>query len=1187
MSSALPAASRAPGLRALLSAVCLLACACSGRPSGDGPASARNGLVDLTSCGASNLAMNLSQSGFPSPLESDPGITGDPWDLVDGVTQYPASDRGVHFDLGGSHQITIDFGTAVTLDGATLWHHPDGGIPGHNIPGETLLEYFDGTTWVFVDAARSVNLQQCGDGVLHFLEQCDDGNSDDTDSCTNACRWNICGDGIPYLAATDPGHPRFGEAGSGLEQCDDANGDDTDSCINACRWNVCGDGAVYTTFSDPAHPAGAAGLEQCDDANLDDTDACVSGCQTAACGDGFLHSAIEVCDDGNTVPDDGCGITAASCAVQNPRAFENQACSCLLNSCGNGVRDDPEECDDGNNLDSDSCTNSCVLARCGDGIVQPAGPNGLLGDSDDESCDDANSEATDSCTNACQWNTCGDGAQYATVTNPANPSSLEECDDGNGVDDDACSNACILNVREARIDPVETAFAELAPPSSAYPDAYSFSPISGTKLRWSFNGDGPNIAGGPSQALQVALGGQHSCALRSTGKVACWGLGVYGRLGNGSTQVAPFAVAVSGLSNAVDVAAGGEHTCAVLATGQVACWGAGGQGRLGNGALGIQTTPVLVSGLADATSVAAGDAHTCALRSTGEVVCWGAGSFGVLGNGTTASSSVPVAVFGLADAVEIAAGDQHTCARRSTGEVACWGAGSFGRLGNGSTAISTVPVPVAGLSDAIGIAAGFAHSCAVRATGSVACWGLGTYGQLGDGGTSISAVPVSVVGLGDAVQVSTAGGILFGGASSTGLATCAVRATGQVACWGTNAYGMLGDGTAANSLVPVTVTGLSDAVHVELGGQHACAARSTGQVSCWGAGGYGQLGDGSQLYSWVPRDVLGFGSAPWQAWLHEVSVHGCVEPAGPESISATLPAGGSLTTDSEGDGATPQDPIETTVTTPNAGSVSIDEAPLAGGPPQGFVILGQQVTLSAPSASIPNPLLLVFILDGSLLPAGTDADDVVVLRNGVPAGACVAPPAAIPNPCVESRFTTGDDVVLTVRTSAASVWTFGIAIPSDRDGDGVLDGFDGCPDDAAKQGPGVCGCGFADADSDADGALDCEDPCPNDPSDACDDPEPEDEDGDGVEDDRDACPGTLPHTIVNGRGCSIEQECPCTGPDGPGSSWRNHGQYVSCVTHAAHRLRLDHLIDARDECRLVPDAARSNCGKDPPRGRGR
>ncbi len=48
----------------------------------------------------------------------------------------------------------------------------------------------------------------------------------------------------------------------------------------------------------------------------------------------------------------------------------------------------------------------------------------------------------------------------------------------------------------------------------------------------------------------------------------------------------------------------------------------------------------------------------------------------------------------------------------------------------------------------------------------------------------------------------------------------------------------------------------------------------------------------------------------------------------------------------------------------------------------------------------------------------------------------------------------------------------------DMDGDDSPDDCDGCPDDADKTEPGVCGCGVSDEDSDMDGTPDCNDGCP-------------------------------------------------------------------------------------------------------------
>jgi hypothetical protein len=82
----------------------------------------------------------------------------------------------------------------------------------------------------------------------------------------------------------------------------------------------------------------------------------------------------------------------------------------------------------------------------------------------------------------------------------------------------------------------------------------------------------------------------------------------------------------------------------------------------------------------------------------------------------------------------------------------------------------------------------------------------------------------------------------------------------------------------------------------------------------------------------------------------------------------------------------------------------------------------------------------------------------------------------------------------------------------DGDGDGSIDACDGCPCDAAKTAPGLCGCGIADTDRDGDGTPDCRDGCPDDPLKT----EPgalgcgvseADGDADGVPDVMDRCPG--------------------------------------------------------------------------------
>jgi len=59
----------------------------------------------------------------------------------------------------------------------------------------------------------------------------------------------------------------------------------------------------------------------------------------------------------------------------------------------------------------------------------------------------------------------------------------------------------------------------------------------------------------------------------------------------------------------------------------------------------------------------------------------------------------------------------------------------------------------------------------------------------------------------------------------------------------------------------------------------------------------------------------------------------------------------------------------------------------------------------------------------------------------------------------------------------------------------------------------------------------------------------------------------------------IDQLVPCSGP-ASGGTWKNHGQYVSSVAHAAQSLADQGCISQQEKGQIVSEAARSNCGKE-------
>lgn len=141
-------------------------------------------------------------------------------------------------------------------------------------------------------------------------------------------------------------------------------------------------------------------------------------------------------------------------------------------------------------------------------------------------------------------------------------------------------------------------------------------------------------------------------------------------------------------------------------------------------------------------------------------------------------------------------------------------------------------------------------------------------------------------------------------------------------------------------------------------------------------------------------------------------------------------AGGTVTTDPDGNGATPSNPLEAAVTTPNSGTITIDEAAPTTTPPDGLNFLGPEIAITAPPADPTDPLVLGFSVDASVLPADIDPSEVQVLANGVQLAPCAgAPGVASPDACIASATSLPDgDVGLTVLSSNGGDWN--VAAPT-------------------------------------------------------------------------------------------------------------------------------------------------------------
>ena len=614
-------------------------------------------------------------------------------------------------------------------------------------------------------------IQQCGDATLEGDEACDDGNDDDTDACRNNCTLAVCGDGVRRTDTT--------EGERDYEACDgDDRPEDARWCSVECRIDDHGNS-----------PQAATPIAQDETLEFHLATGDEDWFQITAPVSGLYRFEVP------TQPGLG-GQNSPTCHTQKgdndtglEAAFENSGCDLAIEAtagetvyfrlrhggnenaeegsvrlfpiCGNGRRDEDEQCDPSEGLTARfDCRSDCRTrhrASVGLGTICDLHQGGLR------------------CWGSNEHLLLGDQLQgrqqgYRGYYN------------------------CTSQSDETRPYSV---------PAFHLP-------------QW--------VISAGSNVRYVGSSRDRACAILGNGRMRCWGNGQYMQphyggfdhrcnTPNQEPECEPVPTDMGADQATIGLSIGAVHQCVIFKLGQssasqLQCWGYAANGALGAEVSGdlftdaIDYSPVSHPQDKDIVYVSLGTSFGCFIDADEQVYCWGRNDQGSLGIGTsqqqggcaTACERLPQPVQGLGRVVSLSTGDFHTCALNRQGEVWCWGLAKSGQTGaaadpnpcridNQDYACNRRPQRVVTVPQAVDIATGDSHSCALTREGAVWCWGDNRYGQLGIGvmGTPIDGEPVEPTGTRTPQWIAT---LPAADALSVGGFTSCAHVGESLWCWG-------------------------------------------------------------------------------------------------------------------------------------------------------------------------------------------------------------------------------------------------------------------------------------------------------------------------------------------------------------------------------------------------------------------
>jgi len=467
-------------------------------------------------------------------------------------------------------------------------------------------------------------------------------------------------------AETSQGTSSGPDSTDGSTSSPTSGGGDTETTGTTSSPSACGDDVQAVDEECDLGPANA------------DAGACTSACKIAFCGDGLLHAGVELCDDGDDDPNDGCDLCGVDFELPpRPRLVGGLTHTCALSPAGS--------------------------VRCWGGADAMIG-HGQIGSGDLEAIGDQPGEMPPpdvavggpvAQIAAGTWHTCAvlkDGSVRCWGKGDAGQLGL------------GASESIGDEPGEMPPPPIDLdGPAVQVAPGGGWEGHTCALMVDGAVRCWGasshgqlgidtsdpFVGDAPGemppaIVPLPARAVLVVTAERSSCALLASGGVMCWG--------GSPDKLPPTHVAVGGV--AIDLAGAGDGYCAHLAGGTVRCWGRNLFGELGYGHTSPVASPAAGGDLdlgATAERIARGSTHACAIVDGGVLRCWGNNSAGQLGLGHTdilgdQPGEMPTPAIDLgAPVVEVMVGGDRTCAQLASASYFCWGWNGGGDLGLGHT----------------------------------------------------------------------------------------------------------------------------------------------------------------------------------------------------------------------------------------------------------------------------------------------------------------------------------------------------------------------------------------------------------------------------------------------------------------------------------------------------------------------